>query len=158
MSRKPKSKVVSERHISAPVIFAPGESVKIAKKSRVVDKARAHENLPPEARVPIDMDVTGVEGEVCGTPYHSSDKGGEVCVPIQMRDGNVLGVPAKRLERLTKTPRLDSSESIRESGQSAMSAGSMKYWENHFRQKFALEEENARLKRENSELKKKDRS
>jgi hypothetical protein len=76
----------------------PGTRVKIAKRSHVVDRERAHENLPPEERIPIEAEVTGLEGTVMSTPYESPSKGGEICVPIEVGSGAVLGVPENRLE------------------------------------------------------------
>jgi len=80
--------------------FVQGDSVKIAKKSHVIDREREHENLPEHARVPIEDDVTGIEGKIAGTPYESPAKGGEVCVPIELSSGAVLAVPESRLERV----------------------------------------------------------
>jgi hypothetical protein len=76
----------------------PGTRVKIAKRSHVIDREREHENLAPEDRIPIEAEVTGMEGTVMSTPYESPSKGGEVCVPIEVGNGAVLGVPENRLE------------------------------------------------------------
>jgi hypothetical protein len=156
MIDKPETGSEPTAVISAPVMFDRGEEVKIAKKSRLVDVARAHEDLTPEARVPIDMDVTGVQGRICGTPYHSTSKDGEVCVPIELGDGNVLGIPASRLERTSRTPRTDASESIRQTGKSSVSMETMEFWEKHFKEKAKLEIENERLREENAKLRNED--
>lgn len=79
-------------------IFGMGGKVRIAKKSRVVDKGRAHEGLSEEDKHPIDQDVTGEEGEICGGEYQSTTKDGEYCVPIKLKNGAVVGVPETRLE------------------------------------------------------------
>lgn len=79
-------------------LLLPGTRVKIARRSHVIDRERAHENLAPEDRVPIEEEVTGLEGTVMSTPYESPSKGGEVCVPIEVGAGAVLGVPEDRLE------------------------------------------------------------
>lgn len=76
--------------------FEQGEKVRISKKSRVVDTDRAQEgekDLPP-----IDQDVTGCEGSIHAAPYESPMKDGEVCVPIRLKNGAIVGVPENRLE------------------------------------------------------------
>jgi hypothetical protein len=79
--------------------FRIGEKVKVAKKSHVIDRERDGEGLDPEARVPIEEDVTGYEGEVCSQPYESPLKDGQSCVPIRLPNDAVIGVPEDRIER-----------------------------------------------------------
>ncbi len=83
--------------------LADGDSVKVAKKSVVVDKDRIQEGLPEDQRTPLESDVTGVTGSVCGTPYFSKEKG-EMCVPVTLRSGAVIGVPESRLDVPTGNP------------------------------------------------------
>jgi len=89
--------------------FAYGDRVRVAKKSRVVDKEREHENLSDEDKVPIDQDVTGLEGEVTGESYASTTKPGEYCVPIKLPNEAVIAVPEKRLERTFESRNIRSS-------------------------------------------------
>ena len=110
--------------------FAAGELVKVAKKSHVLDVERQHEGVDPAGLPPIDQDVTGMEGEICGEPYESIPKGGEVCVPIRVANGAVISVPEARLERAEKTaPRLDGGGQI---GVSPLSRESYEFWKRHF--------------------------
>ena len=76
-----------------------GDLVKVAKKSVVVDKERALEGIPEDQRTPLESDVTGVTGSVCGTPYFSKEKG-ENCVPVRLRSGAVIAVPEGRLDKV----------------------------------------------------------
>lgn len=80
-------------------ILSLGQRVRVAKKSRVVDEHRAGEGAPPDTLGPIDQDVTGVEGEVCGPAYESPIKNGAHCVPIKLDNEAVIGVPVDRLEQ-----------------------------------------------------------
>lgn len=87
-------------------IFALGERVRVAKKSRVVDKQRAQEGLPKDKkyRPPIDVDVTGISGEVCAPAYESPSRGGEIMVPIRLPNEAVIAVPEDRVERDAPPP------------------------------------------------------
>lgn len=96
--KKSKSNPTSENGQSTRV-FGIGESVRVSKKSRVVDKDRAGEGSPPGTLEPIDQDVTGLEGEVIGPAYESPLKDGAHCVPIKLANEAVIGVPVDRLER-----------------------------------------------------------
>lgn len=81
-------------------MLAFGEKVTIRKKSTVVDESRTQEGYgPPEDRRPINQDVTGQQGQVCGESYESPLKDGESCVPIRLRNGAIVGVPESRLGR-----------------------------------------------------------
>lgn len=84
---------------ATPKFLGLGERVRVARKSRVVDPHRAGEGVAPDVLDPIDQDVTGVEGEVCGPAYESPIKDGARCVPIKLANEAVIGVPEDRLER-----------------------------------------------------------
>ena len=100
MADDPKA-VVYPSSVQAPssrTNFAPGQKVRIAKKSFVIDKEREAEHLAPEDRIPIEEDVTGMEGEIAAPPYESPSKGNAVHIPIRVPEGGILGVPEDRLE------------------------------------------------------------
>ncbi|MGI0149550.1 MAG: hypothetical protein ACREDF_08485 [Thermoplasmata archaeon] len=118
-------------------IFATGEEVRVKKKSRIVDQDRALENIAPENRVPIDQVVTGVQGMVCSEPYASPMKDGEYCVPIKLANDAVIGVPESRLERVSRTPRLERSG---EGGHSPVSEETVNFWRDYFRQRGEIED------------------
>jgi hypothetical protein len=96
-----KKQVVYPSSVQAPssrTNFAPGQKVRIAKKSFVIDKEREAEHLAPEDRIPIEENVTGLEGEIAAPPYESPSKGNAVHIPIRVPEGGILGVPEDRLE------------------------------------------------------------
>jgi len=77
-----------------PGTFESGARVRIS-KGRVVDEKREHEQIPPDQRIPIDEDVSGLEGNIIGPPYESK---GKLHVPVEVGTGGLLGVPEDRLE------------------------------------------------------------
>lgn len=77
-----------------PGTFERGARVRIS-KGRVVDEKREHEQIPEDQRIPIDEDVSGLEGNVIGPPYESK---GKLHVPVEVGTGGLLGVPEDRLE------------------------------------------------------------
>ncbi len=82
-----------------PVSLLPENTpVRIARESVIVDEKREQEGLSEAERIPIKQDVTGLEGEIAGGAYESPQKDGEVCVPIRLTSGAVVGVPESRLE------------------------------------------------------------
>lgn len=95
--------VVESNHVQPSRGFQPGERVKIARKTRVVDKERANEgmhDIPVKDRPELNVDVTGAGGEVLAGSYRSPSKGGEICVPVQLPGVNgPIAVPESRLER-----------------------------------------------------------
>jgi hypothetical protein len=110
--------------------FMTGEKVKVAKKTHVIDREREHEGATPGTLPPVEQDVTGMEGEICGEPYESQSKDGEVCVPIRVGNGAIIAVPEKRLERAERTShRLDGGG---QTGASPMSKESYEFWRKHF--------------------------
>jgi hypothetical protein len=115
--------------VTAARQFAQGEKVKVAKKSRVVDKEREHENVEPSTLPEIDQDVTGLTGEVYGESYYS-DKRGETLHPIMLPNGAVIAVPEKRLERADKSVRRNDGGG--QSGLSGVSAATLEYWRKRF--------------------------
>lgn len=133
----------------APEVFPAGEEVKIARKAHVIDRERENEGLKEDKKVPLEMDVTGFKGYVCGMPYASKTKDGETCVPIDLGDGSVLAVPTKRLERVNRTPRREENAEQR-GGSSPVGKETMEFWRKH----FETEEENRRLREELEALKK----
>ncbi len=78
--------------------FAVGETVRIARKSYVIDRERANENIPEDRKVPIEQDVTGVSGVVQDGDYPSEQRN-EHMIPVEISPGVILSVPEKRLER-----------------------------------------------------------
>lgn len=117
-----------ERNTVAPnrEIFA-GDVVKVAKKTRVFDEKRDHEGLDhiPQADRPVlDVDVTGIEGQVQGAGY-VSPRHGEVMVPIKTRGGAVLTVPASRLKKVATPSDRASFSMSRPARQSARKRGSL---------------------------------
>ena len=112
--------------------FAQGEKLVVAKKSIVVDKERAHENLAKGAP-PIEQDVTGVTGEVCGDSYQSPGKDGETCVPLRLGNEAVIAVPESRLERVDRS--VGRSDGGGQSTSSPVSRETMTFWERVFGRK-----------------------
>lgn len=112
--------------------FAQGERVKVAKKSRVVDKEREFEGVDPASLPIIDQDVTGMEGEVYSESYYSEQRG-ETLTPIMLGNGAVISVPEKRLERADKSRRhVDGGGQI---GLSSVSKETLEFWRDYFRMK-----------------------
>lgn len=126
--------------------FVAGDEVRIAKKSRVVDREREHEGLKDDERIPIDQDVTGTEGRVVGTPYASPTKDGETCIPIERNDGAVMSVPLRRLERVNRTPRVSGS-SEDGGGFGSVSRETYEFWRKHFQKKGARQSRKKKRKR-----------
>jgi hypothetical protein len=96
--------VIASNYETGQRDFRPGERVKIARKTRVVDKERANEgmhNIPVKDRPELDVDVTGAGGEVVGGSYTSPSKG-ELCVPVQLP--GVSGPIAVRESSLERDP------------------------------------------------------
>jgi len=120
-------------------LFVQGERLKIKKKSHVVDKERAHEELTPEEKVPIEYDVTGAECEVDGAPYSSPGKDGEICTPVRMQDGSLIGVPEDRLERVSNTPAREVDED-RMPNSSGVSKETVEFWREYFKFKGEIKE------------------
>jgi hypothetical protein len=111
--------------------FDMGQKVKIAKKSRVVDKERLNEGLSPDDRVPIDQDVTGVEGEVCAPSYYNA-KRGEYLIPVRLPNEAIVCVPEQRLEKTG----LKKARNLTEGGQSSPSpvtTENIEFWKQYFR-------------------------
>lgn len=118
-------------------LFGMGEEVKIAKKSRVVDKERRHEGLAKKDRIPIDVDVTGVEGRVTAPPYWS-EKRGQVMVPIKLPNEAVVCVPEDRLEKVAKLPRNGDAGG---GGGFAPSRETVEFWREYFKREDKKREE-----------------
>jgi hypothetical protein len=113
-------------------VFGTGETVRVAGKSHVIDRERAHEQIPDSEKIPIEAEVTGLEGTIIGAPYASPAKDGDYCVPIELATGAVLGVPTDRLERVDRTPRKEASERAGTAGV-VMSRASVDFWRTYFR-------------------------
>jgi hypothetical protein len=140
-AKKNKSKAKQGVEVSSRQ-YAAGEKVKVAKKTHVIDREREHEGSDPGTLPPVEQDVTGMEGEICGEPYESIPKGGEVCVPIRVANGAIISVPEVRLERAQRTaPRLDGGGQI---GASPMAKESYEFWKKHFAEQDKLKRRKSR--------------
>jgi hypothetical protein len=86
---------------AAPTVrnFAQGQRVKIAKKTRVVDKERDQEGAKPGELPPVDVDVTGCEGVIKGSSYQSP-KTGKICTPVELPNGAIIAVDENKLENV----------------------------------------------------------
>lgn len=128
---KSRRKPASSDAVEGNRFFDMGQKVKIAKKSRVVDKERLNEGLSPDDRVPIDQDVTGVEGEVCAPSYYN-EKRGEYLVPIKLPNEAIVCVPEQRLEKagLKKERSLDAGG---QSSPSPVTPENIEFWKAYFR-------------------------
>lgn len=109
--------------------FQHGEEVRIAKKTHVVDRDRAHEGQAPGVLPPIEQDMTGSEGRVDAQEYYSEEKG-EVFVPIRLRNEAVISVPESRLERVG--PSGHRKDGGGQSGVSGVSAETLEFWRKVF--------------------------
>jgi hypothetical protein len=116
-------------------VFGLGEKLRVRKKSRLVDKDRLQEgsraSLPP-----LDVDVTGVEGEVCAPAYENAARG-EVLVPIRLPNEAVIAVPEDRLERAGTPPppsrqRAEERAVLGEAVISPVSPETIKFFERYF--------------------------
>lgn len=92
-------------------ILDVGVPVKISKRSHVIDRDRAQEGLPAEKRTPIEVEVTGRSGIIDGDPYFSPSKK-EVCHPVRLASGAIIGVPESRLEPRTSSARIGYSRAF----------------------------------------------
>lgn len=134
--------------------FATGEKVKVAKKSRVVDKQRGQEGVARKscrskgpALPPIDVDAMGWEGEVCAGPYENA-KRGEVLVPIRLPNQAVIAVPENRLERTEASPPPGVQRAMEQAagpgggGVGSVSPATIEFWRNHFANEAAAKKLN----------------
>lgn len=126
-------------------IFAHGEKVKIKKKSRLYDKDRKQEGAHPNELPPLDVDMTGVEGEVFAPSYENAWRG-EVLVPIKLPNEAVIAVPEDRLERTEAPPPISVLRAEERAaygdtgGLGAVSPETVKFWEEYFANKAKARE------------------
>ncbi len=112
-------------------MFRFGETVRIKKKSRVVDKDRKHEGVDPKHLAPIDQDVSGEQWAVCADTYFSEERG-ENMIPLKLGNEAMVSVPESRLERTG--PRVVQRDGGGQSSPSPMNSETMEFWARHFKQ------------------------